>query len=622
MPRATINSLPRKSPPRLIAVALFCLTVVTYIPSMTNGFIWDDSAYVIDNPTLKSADGLWRIWTEPTSIPQYYPMVHTTFWIEARLWGTEHAAGFHVDNILLHALAVVLLWRALLAIEVPMPWLVAAIFAVHPVMVESVAWVTERKNVLSLVFYLLAFLAYQKSENRRWYFASLLFFLLALFGKTVTCSLPAAILLIIWWKRGIITWRDVKPLLPMFAVGLFLSSVTSHLEHTMVGASGVDFQWSMLDRCLIAGHAVCFYGGKLVWPHPLIFMYPRWDLHADQAWQFIYPTAVVVVVAALWIARRWIGRGSLVAVLFFIGTLVPALGFVNVYPMRYSFVADHFQYLASIGFIVLIAAGLARAGPAAAIVLLPLAWLTWQQQALYKNAQTLWENTIVQNPTSWMAHVNLAEVYGAQKKLDAAMVQSQLAIQLAPNEADTQYNMGVALAQRSHWLQAADYFRAAIRCDSRCASAWADLARVLWEHFDSPEAKAEGLAAAQQALVIQPNLSKPHYVFGLVAESRGDLSTAIMEYGKALAINDKDFAAHYNLGNCLLQMGKPGEAAGEYQKVLAHDPRDAAALTNMGYANLSAGRVNDAASYFHQALQVDPGLTPAKDGLKRATAFP
>ena len=178
----------------LPGIALFLLAVLTFVPSMTNGFIWDDPAYVIDNQTLKSADGLWRIWTEPQSVPQYYPMVHTTFWLEARLWGTDRAPGYHIDNILLHALAVVLLWRALRAIDLPWPWLAAAIFAVHPVMVESVTWVTERKNVLSIVFYLLAFHAYcqsgrmnqsmasadtgSKQRQKRWYLFSLLLFLL------------------------------------------------------------------------------------------------------------------------------------------------------------------------------------------------------------------------------------------------------------------------------------------------------------------------------------------------------------------------------------------------------------------------------------------------------------
>ncbi len=636
LPRAALFPWPR-------AVALFLLTVILYIPSMSNGFIWDDPQYVVDNPTLKTADGIWSIWTDPTSLPQYYPLVHTTFWVEARLWGTSVAAGYHVDNILLHALAAVLLWRALLVLKIPLPWLAAAVFAVHPVMVESVTWVTERKNVLSLVFYLLAFHAYVRTgflddipepagadprpHSRRWYSAALLFFLFALFSKTVTCSLPAAILLVVWWKRGRITWRDIRPLVPMFVVGLILSSITSHLEHTFVGARGPDFEWSAVDRLLIAGHAVCFYALKLVWPYPLMFMYPRWDLHADRTAQFAYPAVAAVVVIGFWIARRWVGRGPLVAVLFFVGTLVPALGFVNVYPMRYSFVADHFQYLASIGVIVLCVVCLHRLvvvvkiPPAvrqglAAVILLPLAGLTWRQQHIYKDAKTLWLDTIRQNETCWMAHVNLASAYKAEKQLDAALLQTKRAMELAPHEADTNYDYGIALALRARWPEAIAQFRRAIACDPQCAPAWSDLARTLWEHGgNTPAAQTEALAAAQTALAIQPHMADAHYVLARVAEYQQNFPAAIAEYNQVLIANADDFHAHYNLGNCLLATNRPGEAAGEYQQVLKHDPQDAPAWTNLGAAFLKVGRVDEAAACFRNALQINPNLRQARENL-------
>ena len=615
---------------------LFLLTILTYLPSITNGFIWDDPAYVVNNPTLKTADGLWLIWTDPTATPQYYPMVHTTFWVESQLWGTDHATGFHVDNILLHAIAAVLLWRALATLEIPAAFLAAAIFAVHPVMVESVTWVTERKNVLSIVFYLLAFHAYWQSGlmrppvapgvhpglfSNRWYLVSIALFLFALLSKTVTCSLPAAILLIIWWKRGRLTKQDIKPLIPMLILGLALSSLTSHLEHTRVGARGPDFDWSPMDRCLIAGHAICFYAQKIVWPHPLMFMYPRWDLHADRAMQLIYPGIVMLVVAGLWFTRRWIGRGPIVAVLFFIGTLFPALGFVNVYPMRYSFVADHFQYLASIGLITLIAVGLMRVSKYTAIILLPLTWITWHQQHNYKNARTLWEATIAQNETCWMAHVNLASAISSENKTgkpsDAAMAQSQRALELAPNEADTQWEMGVAMAQRKRWAEAADRFKKATECDDGCAPAWSSLARLLWDHFDTPAAQADAVDDAQKAISINPNQSDPHFVLGCYDELRGDWKNAIQEFNQTLKIDAKDYSAHSHLGNCLLQTGDPGDAAGEYMRVLEHDPKDLPALTNLGNANLMAGRVPQAIECFQKALAINPNWKPAADSLKR-----
>jgi tetratricopeptide (TPR) repeat protein len=628
-------------------IALFLLTVMVYIPSMTNGFIWDDSAYVIDNPTLKSeagwgtAQNLLRIWTDFRATPQYYPMVHTTFWIEARLWGTNHAAGYHVDNILLHALAAVLLWRALTAIKVPWPWLAAALFALHPVMVESVTWVTERKNVLSIVFYLLAFHAYRRSGlldlpefpqardvhpkllDRPWYFLALLLYLLALLSKTVTCSLPAALLLLAYWKRGRIGWKQVKPLLPMFAVGLILSGITSYLESTRVGASGPDFQWTPADRVLIAGHAIYFYATKLLWPHPLIFMYPHWDLHTHRELQWIYPTAVIAVVAALWAGRKTIGRGPLVAVLFFTGTLTPALGFVNVYPMRYSFVADHFQYLASIGILVLVTAVLSKLkfkcseGILGTVLLIPLAILTWRQQHIYKNAQTLWRNTIQQNPGCWMAHVNLSSTL--QKTNQAqAIAESEEARRLAPYEADTNYDLGVARAEQQRWADARQYFEEAIRCDPKCAPAWSYLARLLWEHFDSDQDKAEAVRAAHKALTVRPDtdLADAHYVLGRAAQFYGDYAGAIVQYRKELEQNDGDFYGHFNYGFCLLQTHRPADAAAEFKKVLDHTPADTGALVYMGDAYRELGMPKEAASFYRKALSINPDLTAAKDGIK------
>jgi tetratricopeptide (TPR) repeat protein len=625
----------------LSALALFLLTVIVYIPSMSNGFIWDDPAYVVNNQTLNSADGLWRIWTELRATPQYYPMVHTTFWIEAHLWGTNSAPGFHVDNILLHALAVILLWRALAALAIPWPWLAAAIFAVHPVMVESVAWVTERKNVLSIVFYLLAFHAYRRSGlletraplvgnrslfHRHWYLASLVLFLLALFSKTVTCSLPAAILLVLWWKRNRITWNCIKPLLPMFVMGLILSSITSNLEATNVGASGPDFRWSPIDRCIIAGHAIFFYAIKMAWPHPLMFMYPRWDLHSDLTVQLVYPMIVIGLVGGLWLARKRIGRGPLVAVLFFIGTLTPALGFVNVYPMRYSFVADHFQYLASIGLIALAAAGLQWLGrwlPHSLIwvcVLAPLAILTWREQSIYKNAHDLWQNTIDQNETCWMAHVNMASVYSAEKNNLAAFRESQRAYQLAPNEADTNYDMAVALGKQAKWSEAADMLRRATQCDPTCAQAWSLLARVLWEHFDTPAAQAEAVNAASTALIARPGTdpAEAHYVLGRAAEYGGNDLSAVAEFQKALTLDPNDSRSQYHAGVCLLRLKQPELAAGQLLKVLAHDPNDSGALTYLGNAYLQLGKVHDAVQSYQKALRIAPTLVPAQEGLKNA----
>ncbi|MFZ5830616.1 MAG: O-GlcNAc transferase, partial [Planctomycetota bacterium] len=353
----------------MACVCLLVMPFAAYIPAIRGGFIWDDDAYVVHNQTLRSLDGLRRIWFEPMSIPQYYPLVHTSFWVEYQAWGLW-PAGYHAVNVALHSLTSLMLYVVLRRLALPGAWLASALFAIHPVHVESVAWITERKNVLSGLFYVLSFLAYLRFLDARktgaratwsWYLAACLLFIGAMLSKTVACSLPAAILLVHWWKQGRIGWRELAPTLPLFAVGLSLGLTTAYLERVHVGASGDEFHWTFLERCLIAGRALWFYAAKLLVPVRLTFFYPRWKIDATNPVQWAYPIGAMALVAALWFARHRLGRGPLVAVLFFGGTLFPALGFINVYPMRYSFVADHFQYLASIGILALFAAAISTA---------------------------------------------------------------------------------------------------------------------------------------------------------------------------------------------------------------------------------------------------------------------
>jgi hypothetical protein len=381
------------------------LVFLAYLPALRGGFIWDDDAYVTHNPTLHDLGGLQRIWFELGAVPQYYPMVHTTFWLEYHLWGL-HPVGYHLINVLLHAAAAIFLWQVLLRLRIRGAWLAAVLFALHPVCVESVAWITERKNVLSAVFYFTAALAFLRfvaleepdGPNRLrwyWYLGALVLFMAALLSKTVTCTLPAALLLVCWWKKGRVQRGEILPLLPFFALGVGLGLITAWMEKFHVGAQGAEWSLTFADRCLIAGRALWFYAGRLVWPAHLTFIYPRWKIEPEVWWQWLFPVAAVGVVAGLWLARRRIGKGPLVAVLFFAGTLGPALGFVNVYPMRFSFVADHFQYLASVGLITLCAVGLARMPrvmPATLVVLLGA--LTWQQAGIYRNLETLWRDTL------------------------------------------------------------------------------------------------------------------------------------------------------------------------------------------------------------------------------------
>jgi hypothetical protein len=314
----------------LLATAIIFLTFLVYQPVWHASFVWDDDFYVTDNPSLKTVDGLRSIWCDLKTTRQYYPVTVSTLWAEYHIWNL-HPLGYHLVNVLIHALNAILLWRVLRKLGLPGSWLAAAIFAVHPVTVESVAWISERKNVLSCLFYLLAVLAFLRfrpltdaKAGRTWdwrfYPVMLAAFLCALLSKTVTCSLPAALLLVVWWKTGRIKKRDALAMAPLFVLGAALGLMSKWEEQHLVGAGGAEWALSSLQRCLLAGRALWFYAGKLFWPRDLTFIYPHWQIDTGAAWQYLFPLAFAVVVLALWKLRSRIGRGPLAAVLFFAGT--------------------------------------------------------------------------------------------------------------------------------------------------------------------------------------------------------------------------------------------------------------------------------------------------------------
>lgn len=426
----------------LLILALICVAaIVAYIPAMQAGYIWDDDAYVEENMTLKTVGGILDIWFSPFSIPQYYPLVHTTFWIEYRLWGL-HPFGYHFDNVLLHLISTLLLFKVVRKLALPGATLAAGVFALHPVMVESVAWVTERKNVLSMVFYLWTLLVYlrltgldaseqsgsepkQGSAWRKSYWLALGLFLCALASKSVTFSLPFTILLITWWKRARLTKADVLPLIPFILVGIAYGAVTSYIERYHVGAIGAEWSDTTLDKILIAGRVPWFYLSKIAFPYELTFIYDRWEIDSGVAWQYLYPAATVALIAGLAVlAWRKGMRGPLTAILMFGGTLFPALGFVDVFPFRYSYVADHFQYHAALGVIVLATALATRwiprqvGVPLAVVVLAALGVRTWMQCQKYENKEVLYESVLADDDTSFFAYNNLGAIYIKKNEID------------------------------------------------------------------------------------------------------------------------------------------------------------------------------------------------------------
>ena len=553
-----------------------------YVPALRGGFVWDDDAYVTANRALRSGAGLAEIWLRPGATPQYYPLTFTSFWLEWRLWGAW-PAGYHATNVALHAAAAVVLWRLLALLAVPGAWLGAALFALHPVQVESVAWITERKNVLSGVLALGAAFVYLRAAlgsgsplaRPRAYALALVLFAAALAAKTVTCTLPVVLAVVVWWRHGRLRRDDVVALVPFVGLGLAFALVTIWMERTHVGAHGALWDLSPLGRVLVAGRALCFYVRTLVWPARLTFVYPRWHVDAGEPWQYAFPLAALAALAASWAARRRHGAGPLVAAVVFAVTLAPALGFVDVYPMRYSFVADHFQYHAAIAPLALAAAAIAtrivdrRARDVLAVAILGvLAVLTWRQGGIYRDLPTLWEDTLAKNPGAQMAHVNLGMYWYGQGRPERAV----------------------------------DHFRAALRLDPQDAEVADDLGMALATAGRSDEA----LAALRDAARLDPRDPKPHNNLGNVLAGRGMTEEAIAEYDEALRLDPRYPDAHNNLANVLAQAGRLGDAIAHYREAVRGDPDFLEAHRNLGVLLAARGHVADALAEDEAALRVRP----------------
>jgi tetratricopeptide (TPR) repeat protein len=582
---------------RILAGLLLALTLTAYLPVVQNGYIWDDGDYVFNNSTLTSADGLRRIWLELAAIPQYYPVVHTSYWLEYRLWGFD-PLGYHVVNVLLHALCALLLWRVLLVLGVPGAWWASAIFALHPVHVESVAWITERKNVLSGAFYFASFLTYLRwakfdqppgaagaGRSDRLYAVSLLLFVGALLSKTVTLSLPAVLLIVTWWKNRPIDRSIALALAPFFAVGLAFGVATSLYETYLVGASDSGWDLSVVERVLVAGRALWFYLGKLMWPHPLIFNYPRWQLDPSSVSQYLYPLFAIGFGVALLVFARRIGRGALSAAMIFAGTLVPALGFFNVYPMRYSFVADHFQYLASaapiayvcgvVGFWAQRSGALAsRVAAAAGVVVIGvLGVLTWQQIPVYRDVETLWRATLNWNSDSWLSHSSLCTIEQERGELESALAHCEAAMALEPDNHESHHMLAILAVARGDVEAGIRSYRRALEIQPDFPHSKSSLGATL----NSLGRYEEAIALFREVLRAHPDFAEAHTNFGNALMATGELDAAVAQHRRAIELNPALAPAHNNLAATLLRQGELELARIHLQRVVALLPDSAEA---------------------------------------------
>lgn len=570
---------------RLKAGIILLLVLVVYIPAVKGDFVWDDDWLLTDNSYIRSRGGLYRIWFT-TEAPDYYPVTWTSFWFEWRLWHMN-PAGYHVTNMLLHAVGSVLIWLVLKRLKIPGAWLAGIIFAVHPVNVTSVAWISERKNTLSIVFYLLTILSYLRFEHDRrqsWYAFSAGMFLLALLSKASVVMLPFVLLGCAWWQRDKIDRKDLIRTVPFFALSAIFGLITMWFQHYRAMKGGIVRSEGFLFRVASAGWAVWFYLYNAISPFKLCAIYPRWDIDHTSVISFLPGGLLIGCAIVAWRYRRSWGRPLLFGIGYFVVTILPLLGFVDMAPLKFTLVADRWQYLPLIGVVSL----LAGAGTylrdrlhgkwdnvtaAVAVILLSvLCVLTWRRAGLYRDREMLWRDNLAKNPTCWMTHNNLGvALFGREKRLEA-MAHYKRAIELNPYHVRTHYNMGLLLEKQGQTKDAIACYETALR-----------------------------LGGGRGLYRVHNNLGGILFNDGLLEES-------IEHYSKALRHNPEFAETHYNMGLALGHQKKWEAALVHLAEAVRLKPDFAEAHDDLAKVLVKIGQTEAAAAHFREAARLNPDL--------------
>jgi len=602
---------------------------------MHGGFLWDDDAHITANGTLRSWQGLWEIWFKPGATCQYYPLSFTVFWAEYQLWGL-HPLGYHLVNIALHCVVAVLLWQILKRLGVGGAWLAGAIFALHPVCVMSVAWMTELKNTLSASLALGAGWAYLRyaglgvynvsaSGRVAWRYGvlSLVLFLLAMLAKTAVSFLPATLLLVVWWQRGRVGWREVVPLVGMLGLVVGMGQMTFYIEH-LHGAEGAEFHLGLGGRVLVSGRSFWFYLGKIFFPYPLMFIYQRWEVNGAGWWQYVlYPGATVGLLAWLWWKREELGRGPLVALgHFYISTSLLVL-IVVLYMTRYSYVSDHWQYFGCLGVMALVGAGITRGlgwlGKRSrflkpvliGILLTVLGLMTWRQCGMYTDLETLWRTTITRNPNCWMAYNNLGPILNKKGQTAEAIGMFRQAIRLKPDLAEAHFDLGNALGRKGQIDAAIDQYQQAIRLKPDYAEAYNNLGAA----FDRKGLIDAAIDQYQETVRLKPDDAEARFDLGVALFRKGQIDEAIDQFQAATRLKPDYAEAHNNLGVALDKKGQLDEAINHFHEAIRERPDFADAHNNLATLLAALGRLNEAVSHYRTVIELNPTSAAAHGNL-------
>jgi tetratricopeptide (TPR) repeat protein len=590
---------------------LILLPLVAYARLSTAGFIWDDDTMLTANPLVRAADGLGRIWFSGQPI-DYWPVTYSSFWLEWRIWGLW-APGYHLTNVLLHLSAGVVLWRLLVRIRLPGAYFAALWFALHPLNVESVAWIAQRKNLLAMLFFLLSLRAFAQSKVTatgqvdRWCAWAWLSFVLAMLSKGSVAPLPLVLAGWVVWHRRL-RWQDGLWLGGFLLAAAVFTAVNLEFSHKWGGEVIRAIGWPA--RLAGAGAAIWFYAAKIVWPFRLCFVYPGWTVPPLPAIWWGALALAVVVTAGLMLRRKRGARPELAAWLYFVTMLLPVLGLVDVYFMRFSLVADHYAHLALVGVIAWAAARVAPLARGPAIgwgIAAGLGALTFAQTALYQNNLVLFRSVLDRNPGSILAHNTLGNEFELAGQFGAAETEYRAALALSPDDADAHNNLGSVWSKMpGRRGDAIAQLEEALRLRPGDGLAHYNLANA-WA--EEPGRGDDAAAQYREALRLEPDNALAHYNLGnLELKLPGRQNEAIAQYRETLRLRPDLAEAHNNLGNALSGMpDRANEAAAEYQAALRLKPDYAEAHYNLGNIWMNVpGRMADAAAEFETALRLRP----------------
>jgi len=540
----------------LKAAVIILATLWVYSPAYHGDWLWDDDQLLTANQAVQSPDGLQKLWFSPDTA-DYFPLTLTALWVQWRLWGMNQT-GYHVVNVLFHALGGLLVWLLLRRMKLPGAWLGGLIFAIHPICAESVGWVSELKNTISLPLFLLSayfYVRFDDEEKHSFYALSLLCFLASMLAKSAVVMLPVVILLYIWWKREEITRRDVIRTIPFFLVSLILGIVTIYFQHGRAIGVETILVGGFFSRLATAGISILFYLWKSAWPFELLPIYPRWKVDPPTAIQFLPWPIIIGTLAWFWSKRATWGRDALFTAGFFLLNLAPVLGFITMSYMRITWVSDHFVYLPLVGLVGAASTAAARLYEttedslrpmmlgAATLILCGLGLMTYRYAGIYQNEDALWNYTLKYNPDAWQAHNRLGAKLFQRGDIDGGFYHFTQSTRLRPDLGETHNNLGTALA------------------------------------------------------------------------AKGRLDEAIAQFTEAYHLTPHILATEANLANALVGAGRFQEASDHYANLIKKEPRNASFYSNYGVTLFRCGRNEEAIVNFRKALELNPNLKDAKENL-------